>query len=181
MISMQPNYEGGAQAVEGRGVGIHMATVEDVPRLLHLASAFYAENAEAGYLDPFSSDFWCRYWSSLIDANLGILLYCTPSQDPAGPPVGLLAATVSLSHTDGALQVTEGLWYMEDGYRKGSLARRLVQALETFALGAEAKRVAMTHLVDETGMRLSKLFKRWGYKPFEVGYMKEVGHMDRED
>jgi hypothetical protein len=95
--------------------------------------------------------------------------------------VGLLAATVSLSHTDGALQVTEGLWYMEDGYRKGSLARRLVQALETFALGAEAKRVAMTHLVDETGMRLSKLFKRWGYKPFEVGYMKEVGHMDRED
>ena len=65
---------------------------------------------------------------------------------------------------------------MDPDHRKGPLARRLVRVLETFAAGANAKRVCMTHLVDETGMRLSRLFRRWGYEPFEVGYIKEVGN-----
>ena len=152
-------------------VSINAADPSEVHRLVELARSFHAENAEAGYLEEFSDEFWVRYWSALLAEGLGVLLYCA---DATGKPVGMLAATVSLAHTDGAMQVTETLWYMDPDHRKGALAKRLVRALETFAAAAEAKRVCMTHLVDETGVRLSRLFKRWGYEPFEIGYVKEV-------
>lgn len=160
--------------------GMHLATPGDLERMLHLPQAFHAENAEAGLLDGFDSDFWCRYWGAMIRDGLGIVLYCTPSGDSGERPVGMLCATVAIAHADGAIQVAEALWYMEDGYRKGALAGRMVGALEVFARGAGARRVAMTHLVDKTGVRLSRLFKRWGYAPFEVGYIKDMSYPESE-
>ncbi len=150
---------------------IYAAEPCEVGALVNLARKFHEENATAGYLEDFSAEFWEHYWSSLLAEGLGVILYCT---NDIGKPVGLLAATVALAHTDGAMQVTETLWYVDPDHRSGTLSKRLVRALETFAVGAEAKRVCMTHLVDDTGLRLSRLFKRWGYKPFEVGYIKEV-------
>jgi hypothetical protein len=63
---------------------------------------------------------------------------------------------------------------MHEDYRRGTLGRDLITALEVFAFAAGAKRVALTHLVDHTGQRLARVFKRWGYTPFEVGYLKHI-------
>ena len=90
-------------------------------------------------------------------------------------PVGLLAGVCGNQHPifEGITICTEFFWYVRPEHRtKDSI--KLIEAYETWAKKIGARFITMAHFDDETGQRLSLVYKRLGYKPIEHSYVKEL-------
>jgi|3_EtaG_2_1085321.scaffolds.fasta_scaffold16249_2 GNAT superfamily N-acetyltransferase len=155
---------------------IHRARPEDVVRVCALAEEFYEADAmryhPCGIMD---ADVWVGLWSEAIRLERGVILYCTDSDQRDGKPIGFIVAMLVNSPVDGELDLTEFLWFVSENATGAPCGMALLAALEDFAQEAGAVRVNMCHMANRTGMRIGRIFSRWGYAPVEVAYTKRIG------
>lgn len=150
-------------------IRIYIATEDDVEHLLPLVHSF---NKESNRNLDINDAGWADFWRRVISKDLGCAFYAADRR--YGKPVGLIMAMSMPSHLDQELEVTETLWFVSEPYRKSNIGMQLLDALESFAEMVGATRINVTHLANNTGARIAKVFARRGYQAAECGYFKEV-------
>jgi GNAT superfamily N-acetyltransferase len=86
--------------------------------------------------------------------------------------VGLIAGMEVKNLTNGKLALQEVVWYVDKDYRANG--RILLQYFEEAAKNMGASCVVMGLMCNSGMDKLDKFYKRMGYKPFEIQYMKEI-------
>ena len=155
---------------------VYMALPSETARIRQLAQEFY--DADAGRYGPcheFNADAWSGWWASAIEAGVGVILYCTDTGLQGGEPVGFIAGMLSQNPVDGEHDLTECLWFVRPDTDAPPCGMSLLSALEEVAEDSGAVRINMCHIANKTGVRLARIFSRWGYTPVEVAYSKRIG------
>jgi len=86
--------------------------------------------------------------------------------------VGLIAGMKQENLTNGKLALQEVIWYVDKDYRANG--RILLQYFEEAAKMMGASCVVMGLMCNSGMDKLDKFYKRMGYKPFEIQYLKEI-------
>jgi GNAT superfamily N-acetyltransferase len=89
-----------------------------------------------------------------------------------GKPVGLIAGFIINNLTNGRPALQEVIWYVDKPYR--SNGRQLLNYFEEAAKNLGCYQVVMALMCNSGAEKLDSFYKRMGYKPFEVQYMKEI-------
>ena len=89
-----------------------------------------------------------------------------------GKVVGMIAGMKQQNLTNGKLALQEVVWYVDKDYRANG--RILLQYFEEAAKNMGASCVVMGLMCNSGMDKLDKFYKRMGYKPFEIQYMKEI-------
>jgi len=87
-------------------------------------------------------------------------------------PVGVIAGFLTHNLTNGKLAVQEVIWYVDKDHR--SHGKKLMDAFENLARERGASSVVMALMCNSMSDRLDKFYKRLGFRPFEVQYIKEL-------
>ena len=87
-------------------------------------------------------------------------------------PVGVIAGIVVNSLTDGRPALQEVIWYVNPMYRRHG--HRLLRAFEILAKNVGVKTVVMASMCNSMHERVDRIYKKLGYTPFEVQYIKEI-------
>jgi GNAT superfamily N-acetyltransferase len=89
-----------------------------------------------------------------------------------GKVVGLIAGMMVNNLTNGKPAMQECVWYVDPEHR--SHGKMLMEEFEKMAKDRGALTMVMGLMCNSMQERLDKFYKRLGYKPFEVQYMKEL-------
>ena len=136
----------------------------EVPLLLPLARAFYAEGNLPGALNE-------KHFVETLknQINVGSCFVIV-----GGSPIrGTIAGIVFDDMMTSDRCCMECFWYVSSSER-GSLGLRLLDAWENEALQRNASRLVMAHLHSENDERFTKLYGRRGYTMREQIFVKEA-------
>ncbi len=89
-----------------------------------------------------------------------------------GKPVGLIAGFMTDNLTNKKTYLNEVIWYVNKDHR--SHGKLLMKEFERAAVERGADAIVMVCMCNSMTDRLDKIYKRLGYKPVEVHYMKEI-------
>lgn len=89
-----------------------------------------------------------------------------------GKPVGVIGGFIVNGLTNSKLAVQEVIWYVDKEHR--AHGKKLMVEFEKLARSKGASSIIMCLMCNSMQERLDKYYKRLGYKPFEVQYMKEL-------
>ena len=87
-------------------------------------------------------------------------------------PVGVIAGFMVNNMTNDKPAVQEVIWYVDKEYR--SYGKMLMDAFEDLARELGATSLVMGLMCNSMSDRLDKFYKRLGFRPFEVQYIKEL-------
>lgn len=151
-----------------------MSTIERLkPENLHLCldggRAFFEEGKLPGSFVP--EEFIARI-GALIEDGRGIVLASFDVGGDKRTITGALAGVLAPSLFSGKLMAVEILWYVLPEYRGRSDALRLFSAFEDWAVEMKAEMISFIHLIALAPEKLEKLYRRRGYTPVEVNYLK---------
>lgn len=139
----------------------------DLPGMALLGQQFYEEGFFPGGYDP-SKFAW--HWKNLIDAGVAILV----GAEHDGAIVGMAGGVMVPDQADGELVAQEMFWFVDQGYRKGTVGKSLLDGMESIARNRGAKRISMVRLANKVGESLDGFLKKHDYQPIEVHYMKSL-------
>jgi len=88
--------------------------------------------------------------------------------------IGVAGGSISEHHWGRAKWGTEDFWFVRKEYRKGRTGIRLFNKLMNWFESNGSDRISMTHY--SWNPKVSKFYKRKGFKPYEVNYVKEVAN-----
>ena len=89
-----------------------------------------------------------------------------------GKVTGLIAGMLVKNLCNGDLALQETVWYMDPEHR--SHGKKLMVAFEQLGRDKKAKSIVMGLMCNSMQKRLDIFYKRQGYRPFEVQYLKEL-------
>lgn len=89
-----------------------------------------------------------------------------------GRPVGMIAGMIVECITNGKPCLQEVVWYVNEQYR--SNGHKLLKEMESCAKHLGCSSVVMGLMCNSQQDRLDRVYRRLGYKPFEVQYIKEL-------
>jgi GNAT superfamily N-acetyltransferase len=89
-----------------------------------------------------------------------------------GRAVGVIAGMQVNNLTNGKPSLQEVVWYVDKEYR--SHGKKLLDALEDLGKAMKVSSIVMGLMCNSMQDRLDKFYRRLGYKPFEVQYIKEI-------
>jgi GNAT superfamily N-acetyltransferase len=89
-----------------------------------------------------------------------------------GKPVGVIAGLIVNNLTNGKSALQEVIWYVDREYR--SHGKALMEAFEEAARARGCDSIVMALMCNSMSDRLDKFYKRLGFRPFEVQYIKEL-------
>ena len=89
-----------------------------------------------------------------------------------GKAVGVIGGLVVQNLTNGKSAIQEVIWYVDKAHRKHGT--KLMTALEELAKAMKIPSIVMGLMCNSMSDRLDKFYKRLGYRPFEVQYIKEI-------
>lgn len=149
---------------------IRPATVDDLARIVELGLRFWQEGP---YHDqPVNRPASAQFAMNLISSTNGKILV----GEKDGTIVGVIAFVVTPHFFTGVLTATELIWYVEPEHRPGGIAMKIKWAAEKEAFYMGAGKMQFTGPLEEDGsVPTGNIYKRYGYKPMEVGYEKELG------
>jgi GNAT superfamily N-acetyltransferase len=108
--------------------------------------------------------------SQMIEICKGISFFLIDS----GRPVGLIAGMPVQSLTNGNPALQEVIWYVNPNYRnRGHL---LLQAFEQKAIDLGMDSIVMALMCNSMEERLDRIYRKLGYRRFEVQYIKELNN-----
>jgi GNAT superfamily N-acetyltransferase len=146
---------------------IREAQVEDLPKLEPCAREFYTASH---FLKNFDPERFVDMWTALLDSGAGAILLLT--DEDTGEIHGTLGGVVYPEPYSGTLVATEFFWFVKEARRGEGL--RLLRAFEAWARDKGCAQIRMAHLVDVMPAKLEKVYRRFGYTPAEVLYVKEL-------
>lgn len=114
---------------------------------------------------------WQKLWVEMIEGHIGYLL-ATFRDDRI---IGVLGGLCYPCMLTGELEMVEAFWWVQPQYRGGTTGIRLFQAFEKLSKDLGAKRIKMVHLSHINLDTMKDIYIRMGYRPIEVGYLKEIG------
>ncbi len=142
------------------------ATPDDVPRIMPCARAFCAVLGIA-LNEPHYEAFWRRQIASRAGAVFLVV-------DETGLVAGGIGAVACRLDLTGELELIEKFWFMDDKYRSGLWAVRLLKEIERWGDCAGCKNISMIYMEDSMREALEKFYQRFGYKRFETVYRKQI-------
>ena len=140
--------------------------VEDLPKLETCAREFYTASR---FLKDFDPERFVSMWTGLLDSGAGVILLL---EDETGEIDGTLGGVVYPEPYSGTLIATEFFWFVKQARRGEGL--KLLRAFEAWARAKGCAQIRMAHLVDVMPAKLEKVYRRFGYTPAEVLYVKEI-------
>ncbi len=147
---------------------VRVAVPADLPRLVELARAFWAESAVLQSTGEFDEARFAGLWTALLASGAGVIFVL----EAAGLVVGALGAVVYHEPYTDRLIGSEMFWFVEGAYR--GRGAQLYREFERWAADQECSQLRMVHLVDSMPERLHRFYAAAGYRPAEVHYTKEV-------
>lgn len=146
---------------------IRMLGADEVDRALPLALEF---QKASGLLtgDKEAQESWNDVWVATIESGTGGII----AYEVDGEVAGVMCFHIGISPLDGVYQLSEVMWYLQETHRGEGML--LLTAAEELARAQGCKRVFMGHLADAKADRLGKIFKRRGFRPTEIYYLKDL-------
>ena len=141
---------------------IRKATTEDLPKLLNLAQEFYASSE---FLEGFNLNIFVANWSNFINNDIGVIWILNEFD-------GILGAVKYPDINSGELVATEFFWFVSPDKRGDGI--KLLREFEKWAKEVGCKKIFMVYLMDSMPEEMKSVYKRYGYKPMEVHYVKEL-------
>lgn len=134
---------------------IRKATRDDIPEILRLGAEFLAYSPHN--VHPLDPDAFADFAGKLIDGAGAIFL----SED------GFIGGLVTGAYFNPAVLFGAELfwWARKEG-------RQLREAFEAWAKENGAVELHFTGLLDERSDTITKVFRRAGYQPLELGFVK---------
>lgn len=146
-------------------MSVRPVTIEELPQVVGVGFQFFKEGDLPGGFVP---DVFIRNWTSLLSEDRGVF-FGLFKEDRF---VGGLGAVICPDLNNGQLMAVETFWYVQPQHRGRGL--RLLREFEKWAKERGARRVAMLHLLKLHPAEMNTLYKRLGYRPVEVNYIKEL-------
>jgi len=143
---------------------IRRASLDDLPRLAPMAREFYSQSQ---FLHHFDADRFAKCWTELLTLGTGVI-FLLGTEDISG----VLGGVIYPDLYSGRLIATEFFWYVRLGSRGHGM--QLYLAFERYAKNRGCEEIRMVHLLDSMPEKLSRVYRRLGYAPAEVHYVKEV-------
>lgn len=144
-------------------VQIHPA---DLPRLAECAREFYSASQ---FLRGFDLDRFVNVWTTLIESGTGVIF----AIENDGAVSGTIGGVVYQEPYSGESIAVEFFWYVLARDR-GPSGIRLYRAFEDWARAHECSQIRMVHLMDSMPEKLSHVYRRLGFCPAEVHYIKSI-------
>lgn len=146
---------------------IRVATVEDLTQIAPHGAAFYREGNLVGNYDPKR---FAKNWTMFFNQKLGVIFI----MEIAGKFAGALGGILFSDPNNNDTVATELFWYVLPEYRYSIESIRLLVAFERWAKEMGAIRVSMMHTFGSQVEKLSGIYTKFGYRPLEVHYVKEI-------
>lgn len=140
---------------------------QEIPRLVPLAEEFYNQGFLPGTFDPQE---FIRHWQQFTSGGPGIVI----AAEDFGEVVGAIGGLVGPDINTGDRVLFEQFWFVTRDHRKGSLGDELLGRFENEARSLGCHRVNMVHLADEIGAKLGAVYRRRGFIPSEMHYIKTL-------
>ena len=147
---------------------IREATQGDIPQIVKLISRSLVDGPYAGKIKDNPEQ--TAMLASKIIESLGKILLC----EEDGKSTGLLAFIVLPHYMSGEMIADELAWYVEPEARIGGAALRLLWEAEKLAHEMGATRIKFS----APNQEVAHLYSRFGFKPIETVYVKELYRQD---
>jgi len=131
--------------------------------VIGLIDEFYTESIEE-FGSEIDTDFLAGVFTKLRDSSFVAI--------KDGKVVGLLAGQVVMDMLSGAETYAEIMWFVLKEHR--SCGARLLKFVEDWVKEKGMKRMMMVHMCNGKEDQLREFYKRLGYRPMEVHYIKEL-------
>jgi len=142
------------------------ATLEDLPALVDLATAFHEESKVSL---TFDRDSFCRNWEKLLSSGAASIFVAENARQEVK---AMLGAMVYPDINSSDLVATEMFWYSSKDARGCGLPLFLV--FEEWAKKRGARHIIMVHLSNLMPDKLRRFYVKKGYAEAETHYMKEL-------
>ena len=86
--------------------------------------------------------------------------------------IGAAGGSITEHHWSSVKWGNEDFWFVKKEYRKGKTGLKLFNLLMKWFEDNGADKICMTHY--SWNPKVSKFYKKKGFKPFEINYVKEV-------
>ena len=131
------------------------------------AFSFFSECQLPG---SFKIEAFLHNWRMLLKNNMGAMWKLVNDGKMVGAMGGLLAPDMN----DGEIVATEAFWYVMPEFRHSTGGLKMLVYFEKWAKEMGAKRIVMGHLLTNLPNALPEYYKRRGYSPTEIFYVKQV-------
>lgn len=146
---------------------LRLVAPDDTTRLVQMGEAFYASGEIFG---GFSASSFLTFWHDAIMKGKGFILIAEEN----GEAVGSLGALLYDHPNNSDVRVAQEMfWWMEEAFR-GSDSVKLITAFEDLAREWGATVVSMSAINGMRERAIGRIYERWGYRPQEVNYVKEL-------
>jgi len=145
---------------------IREAETSDLDSLEPLATEFYSQSQ---FLTGFDMARFKRCWTELIEGGAGTIFLLI---DDRGEIAGLLGGMKYPELYSGTPIATEFFWYVQEGLRGQGM--KLYRAFEDWARNRKCSQIRMVHLMDSMPDKLNVVYRRLGYEPAELHYVKDL-------
>ncbi len=142
---------------------IKQLEVEELAIAAKIGQQFWDEGALPGRLVP---EVFVRNWTTLLGNGMGRIFGLYDGTNL----VGALGAIIVPDLNDGDLTATECFWFVRKSHRGNGV--RLLLNFVKYAKEIGCVRVNMVHVFNEHANKLSKLYKKIGFSPVEIHYIK---------
>lgn len=133
-----------------------------------MARKFYHESPYRGL--PINEKKLKDVTDHVMSSDLCLVLLLVSPEDQ---PVGMIAGHVNEMIFSTDKMASEIMWWVDPEYRGSRHSIRLLDGFEYWAYKSGCKFVQMSALGNDTGDRLSKLYKKRKYINTEQAYIKE--------
>ena len=131
-----------------------------------LGAKFYQEGNVPGQI---KKDVFINTWTTFISTKVGIVFGLFNDKDL----IGMIGGIIFPDPNDGDLVATEMFWYV-DKTQRGIGGIKLFELFKKWAILAKAKRLIMVHLVELMPEKLDRFYRKQGFLPTEISYIKEL-------
>ena len=145
---------------------IRQADLSDLGRVEDCARKFYGSSR---FLKRFKLEAFVATWTTIFTQRCGVIfLLC----EPHGEIVGALGAVTGFDPHSGDKSASEFFWFVDPTHRGRGV--ELYRHFEQWARDCDCVEIRMAHMLDLMPERLEKVYRRWGFVPTEVHYLKEL-------
>lgn len=141
--------------------------VEDLRECLPLWAAFCEESACLG---PLNEQVVLANWEALLKSDTGALWGAWSD----GELIGLIGMAFDAGFFTGIPRAQELCWYVKPAHRHGRDGIKLLWQAEAWAVRKGAKQIIFGRYLTEAMEALDGVYQRLGYRPFGMGYQKNV-------
>lgn len=147
---------------------IRQLTADELTLAVEMGPRFFTEAKLPGTFRP---EAFLAFWRSFYGQGCGRMY----GAFVGGTLVGVVGGLVTPDICTGELRCTELFWWLEPGHRSGRTALDLFAALEGWAAECECEAITFmfVHGVGN-GTTLDKWYRRHGYEPLEVHYVRRL-------